>query len=368
MHQQIARGLAKRTVWGSPRALSSYSSAAPSPSPTGSPSPRQRRALPTDDARSLKDFLATAPEHSVQHPEISSEMNIPAYPATTTTLDDLRRAATNAEPRTFTIESYGCQQNVADSEVVRAIMEQAHYKWVEASSGQDGHHNADVVFLNTCAIRENAEDRIWGRLNHLKHPPRRPKPTTPAPSRRQAWSPSTAPVPVYKRPVIGLLGCMAERLKTKLLEEEAVDLVVGPDAYRDLPRLLDVVEGGDKGVNVQLSMDETYSEIKPVRISPEQCSAFGKENVSPGCLSKGFCPCQQHTHASMFLFPPPHHFSHSVHHPRVQPDVCILHCAVYARPGAVPAHGHRRGGSQASVGAGCERGGAARPKRELLPR
>lgn len=262
-----ARGLLKETL----------SRTTTSSSRSGSTiTPIRTSRLPAHDQRTLKDFLAASQQQEVASTayQDSSEMSVPTTGITSS-------FPANPEPKTFTIESYGCQQNAADSEVVRAIMEGAKYKWVEGG-GEQGHHiGCDIVFLNTCAIRDNAEQRIWGRIKHLKHPPRRPRSATPAPSRRQAqaWPPVRAPE--YKKPVIGLLGCMAERLKTKLLEEEAVDLVVGPDAYRDLPRLLDVVEAGEKGVNVQLSMDETYAEIKPSRISPDNNSAF--VSIMRGC-------------------------------------------------------------------------------------
>jgi len=269
-----ARGLLKDAFSRTTTTTTSSSSSSSRSSSTITTTKTSR--LPAQDQRTLKDFLAASQQQqegaSTAYQD-SSEMSVPD--ASTTGI------SSNPEPKTFTIESYGCQQNAADSEVVRAIMEAANYKFVEGG-GEQGHHiGCDIVFLNTCAIRDNAEQRIWGRLKHLKHPPRRPRSAISAPSRRQAqaWPPQRAPE--YRKPVIGLLGCMAERLKTKLLEEEAVDLVVGPDAYRDLPRLLDVVEGGEKGVNIQLSMDETYAEIKPSRISPDNKSAF--VSIMRGC-------------------------------------------------------------------------------------
>lgn len=261
-----ARGLVKDTLSRTTNSSSRSSSTI---------TPTRTSRLPAHDQRTLKDFLAASHQEVASTAyQDSSEMSVPTTGTTSS-------FPANPRPKTFTIESYGCQQNAADSEVVRAIMEGAKYKWVEGG-GEQGHHiGCDIVFLNTCAIRDNAEQRIWGRIKHLKHPPRRPRSATPAPSRRQAqvWPPLRALE--YKKPVIGLLGCMAERLKKKLLEEEAIDLVVGPDAYRDLPRLLDVVEAGEKGVNVQLSMDETYAEIKPSRISPDNKSAF--VSIMRGC-------------------------------------------------------------------------------------
>lgn len=139
-------------------------------------------------------------------------------------------------------------------------MEGSNYTWT------DSLEDADVILLNTCAIRENAEQRVFGRLASLrgmyknKHNKRHGQ----------------------RRKVVGLLGCMAERLKAKLLEEAAVNLVAGPDAYRDLPRLLELVAGGEKtAINVQLSQEETYADVAPVRIHPEQASAF--VSIMRGC-------------------------------------------------------------------------------------
>jgi len=146
--------------------------------------------------------------------------------------------------RTVYLETYGCQMNVSDSQVVLSILGAEGYHEVEDAQ------QADVVLLNTCAIRENAESKIWSRLGALRN------------------------INVKKkralRPTVGVLGCMAERLKEKLLESnKLVDLVVGPDAYRDLPRLLSSLqEAQDRRVtamNVQLSLEETYADVMPVR-------------------------------------------------------------------------------------------------------
>ncbi len=166
-----------------------------------------------------------------------------------------------AHNRRFYIESYGCQMNVSDSEIVASILTGAGYSLTH----QD--QNADVILLNTCAIRENAEMRIRQRLSDFKS--------------RKKKNPAL---------VVGILGCMAERLKSKLLEEEQlVDLVVGPDAYRDLPLLLEKVESGQKAVNVLLSREETYSDINPVRIGSNGVSAFisimrGCDNMCSFCV------------------------------------------------------------------------------------
>jgi tRNA-2-methylthio-N6-dimethylallyladenosine synthase len=163
--------------------------------------------------------------------------------------------------RKLYVESYGCQMNFADSEIVTAIM-QKHGFDLTAS-----HDQADVIFLNTCAIRDKAEQTIRKRLsqfNQIKNN----KPGL----------------------IIGVLGCMAERLKTRLLEEEKiVDLVAGPDAYRDLPQLVQKVDEGHKAVNTLLSREETYADISPVRLNSNGVTAFisimrGCDNMCSFCV------------------------------------------------------------------------------------
>ncbi len=159
------------------------------------------------------------------------------------------------------IESYGCQMNFADSEIVAAVMRNAGF--ATTSSAEE----ADVIFLNTCAIRENAEQKVRNRLVHLNGLKKR-KPAL----------------------MVGLLGCMAERLKTKLLEEEQiVDIVAGPDAYRDMPKLVEEAESGQKAVNVFLSREETYADIAPIRLNSNGVSAFisimrGCDNMCSFCV------------------------------------------------------------------------------------
>lgn len=159
------------------------------------------------------------------------------------------------------IESYGCAMNLADSEVIASILKENGY------ATQEEEKDADIVFLNTCAIRENAEDKIWHRLQSLKAS-KRQKPDL----------------------IVGVLGCMAERLKAKLLEQnQLVDLVVGPDAYRDLPGLLAKVDDGQKAVNVLLSREETYAEIAPIRLNSNGINAFisimrGCDNMCSFCV------------------------------------------------------------------------------------
>jgi tRNA-2-methylthio-N6-dimethylallyladenosine synthase len=165
-----------------------------------------------------------------------------------------------AAARNIYIETYGCAMNLADSEVVASILAGEGYK--TTSEAKD----ADVIFINTCAIRDNAESRVWGRLKELKSI-KKQKPDL----------------------IIGVLGCMAERLKSKLLEQEKlVDVVVGPDAYRDLPRLLELAEDGEKAVNVLLSREETYAGISPVRLNSNGVNAF--ISIMRGCNNMcSFC-------------------------------------------------------------------------------
>lgn len=153
----------------------------------------------------------------------------------------------------FYIETYGCQMNQSDSEVVVSVMREAGF---EHTASLD---EADVVLVNTCAIRDNAEQRIWGRLAEFRgHKKRRP------------WL------------LVGIIGCMAERLKDRLIEQEkAVDIVVGPDAYRSLPELVRQAAGGIKAVNVLLSREETYAEISPVRLDKNGVTAF--VSIMRGC-------------------------------------------------------------------------------------
>lgn len=155
--------------------------------------------------------------------------------------------------RKLYIESYGCQMNFSDSEIVASVMAEHGFDTTNQAE------NADVIFLNTCAIRDNAEQRIRKRLQNL-NAIKKQKPEL----------------------TIGVLGCMAERLKSKLLEEEKiVDLVAGPDAYRELPELVSEVDEGHKAVNVFLSREETYADITPVRLNSNGVTAF--ISISRGC-------------------------------------------------------------------------------------
>jgi len=151
------------------------------------------------------------------------------------------------------IESYGCQMNMNDSEIVASILLKQGYNTT------DNVDDADLILINTCSIREKAETTVRNRLKHF--------------NKLKQNKPQTK---------IGLMGCMAERLKEKILEEEKlVDLVVGPDAYRDLPNLINELEDGRKAVNVLLSKEETYADIEPVRINSNGVSAF--VSITRGC-------------------------------------------------------------------------------------
>lgn len=155
--------------------------------------------------------------------------------------------------RKLFIETYGCQMNVADSEVVVSILSDSGLERT------DKINDAGIILINTCSIRENAEQRIWGRLNAISHLKRR-----------------------HPELIVGIIGCMAERLKEKLIEtEKIVDIVVGPDAYRDLPLLISEAEAGHKGVNVLLSREETYGDISPVRMDMNGVTSF--VSIMRGC-------------------------------------------------------------------------------------
>ncbi|MDX2000793.1 MAG: tRNA (N6-isopentenyl adenosine(37)-C2)-methylthiotransferase MiaB [Chitinophagales bacterium] len=161
--------------------------------------------------------------------------------------------AMQQEGRKFFIESYGCQMNFSDSEIVASILKE------EGFSATRNFLEADLILVNTCAIRENAELRVRQRLNDFKIV-KRNKPEA----------------------LVGVLGCMAERLKAKFLEEEKlVDIVVGPDAYRDLPGLVNTADEGQKAINVLLSREETYADISPVRLNSNGITAF--VSITRGC-------------------------------------------------------------------------------------
>ena len=192
--------------------------------------------------------------------------------------------------KTFAIETYGCQMNVSDSEIVRSILLESG--WVETESLPRNTKEAvdiarggivpDLTLINTCAIREKAEQKIWDRLHTLKHV-----------KNASLGSAALASLPGESNSaegssMVGILGCMAERLKEKLLEDSpsrVVDLVVGPDSYRDLPPLLDTLrsinEPQTTACSTQLSVEETYADVAPVRAKGDGVGAF--VSVMRGC-------------------------------------------------------------------------------------
>src|SRR5215831_17150113 len=166
----------------------------------------------------------------------------------------------NEYHKKFYIESYGCQMNFSDSEIVASILNN------EGFGATRNFEEADLILLNTCSIREKAEQTVRKRLTEFK--------------KLKENKPGT---------LVGVLGCMAERLKSKFLEEERlVDIVVGPDAYRSLPMLVEEAETGQKAVNVLLSRDETYADISPVRLDSNGVTAF--VSIMRGCNNMcSFC-------------------------------------------------------------------------------
>lgn len=173
----------------------------------------------------------------------------------------LKKDSQKSDGRKLYIESYGCQMNFSDSEIVASILLDKGFETTR------DYREADVVFINTCSIRENAEQRVRNRLKEFES--------------AKARNPGM---------VVGVLGCMAERLKSKFLEEEKlVDVVVGPDAYRDLPNLIEKVDEGARAVNVLLSREETYADISPVRLNTNGVTAFisimrGCDNMCSFCV------------------------------------------------------------------------------------
>ena len=169
----------------------------------------------------------------------------------------LKYDAQGDAPKRLMLETYGCQMNVADSEVVATVMKMAGYETCETID------EADAIFINTCSVRDNAEQRIFSRLNQLnalRH-------------KRQ------------RRLIIGIIGCMAERMQEVLINEHGVDLVAGPDAYLELPALIGLAEQGEKAINTTLSTTETYRDIIPSRVAGSKVSGF--ISIMRGC--NNFC-------------------------------------------------------------------------------
>ncbi len=169
---------------------------------------------------------------------------------------DFKSATINNVKKLF-IETYGCQMNVADSEVVASIMQMDGYELTENLN------EANAVFVNTCSIRDNAEQKVLSRLQYFQSVKKKKQ----------------------KQLVVGVLGCMAERVKDELINSNLADLVAGPDAYLDLPNLVGAVEKGEKAINVNLSMTETYKDVLPLKVSGIKISGF--ISIMRGC--NNFC-------------------------------------------------------------------------------
>ena len=166
------------------------------------------------------------------------------------------KSATADDGKKLFIETYGCQMNVADSEVIASVMQMAGYAPAQTLD------EADAVFMNTCSIRDNAEQKIWNRLDYF-HALKRKRPGL----------------------IVGVLGCMAERVKNELIDHHGVDLVAGPDAYLSLPHLIAQVEAGEKAINVELSTTETYRDVVPARVCGNHISGY--VSIMRGC--NNFC-------------------------------------------------------------------------------
>ncbi|KAK3588483.1 hypothetical protein CHS0354_012892 [Potamilus streckersoni] len=179
----------------------------------------------------------------------------------------IQKSALHGHGKKVYFDVYGCQMNVNDTEIAWSILDSNGYQRTTDTT------EADVILIMTCSIREGAEQKIWNRLNQLR-----------VLKRKKSVSTKGSPLK------IGILGCMAERLKSKIVErEKMVDLVCGPDAYRDLPRMLADTSSGQASVNVLLSLDETYADIMPVRLNADSCSAFvsimrGCDNMCSYCI------------------------------------------------------------------------------------
>ena len=249
------------------------------------------RRLP-DDGKTLTDFVAASLNSTTA--ATPQHTPIPPLPSPHTgdteqrTTADAAATSVHSTRPTYYIETYGCAMNSSDSEIVESVLQSAGMRRVDDIA------QASLIAVNTCAIRDNAEAKIWQRL-HVFRSLRYPSPLKADRTRQgyttrsQQWQPSFEQ---SARPLVAVLGCMAERLKDKLLDEQQlVDIVVGPDAYRDLPRLIDAIDvaGQANAMNVQLAMDETYADITPVRAGGSTTSAFvsimrGCDNLCSYCI------------------------------------------------------------------------------------
>lgn len=215
-----------------------------------------RESLLPDDKLTFKDFLVVGKNLPKPNQELPIDDILPPY---------LQKIDISGGQRKVFFDVYGCQMNVNDTEIVWSILKSKEYQKTENIN------EADVILIMTCSIREGAETKIWNRLVHLKGIKRR---------RGKKCGPLQ----------IGILGCMAERLKTKIVEQESeVDVIAGPDSYKDLPRLLALGKNGVSAINVLLSLDETYADLMPVKLDQNSVTAYvsimrGCDNMCSYCI------------------------------------------------------------------------------------
>lgn len=215
----------------------------------------KKESLLPDDKLTFKDFLVVG-KNLPKPNEISIEEPLPPY---------LQNIDISGQNRKVYFDVYGCQMNVNDTEIVWSVLKSRNYQKTENVN------EADVILLMTCSIREGAETKIWNRLVHLK-------------GMKKRRSKKSSPLQ------IGILGCMAERLKTKIVEQESeVDVIAGPDSYKDLPRLLALGKNGVSAINVLLSLDETYADLMPVKLDQNSVTAYvsimrGCDNMCTYCI------------------------------------------------------------------------------------
>lgn len=216
----------------------------------------EKSTLLPDDKLTLKDFLVVGKNLPKPNVDLPIDEPLPPY---------LRNIDISGNNRKIFFDVYGCQMNVNDTEIVWSILKSQNYQKTENIN------EADVILMMTCSIREGAETKIWNRLVHLK-------------GLKKKRGKKAGPLQ------IGIMGCMAERLKTKIVEQESeVDIIAGPDSYKDLPRLLALGKNGVSAINVLLSLDETYADLMPVKLDQNSVTAYvsimrGCDNMCTYCI------------------------------------------------------------------------------------
>lgn len=217
----------------------------------------KKESLLPDDKLQLKDFLVVGKNLPKPNEILPADAEpLPPY---------LQSIDISGQNRKVFFDVYGCQMNVNDTEIVWSVLKAQNYQKT------DNINEADVILMMTCSIREGAETKIWNRLVHLK-------------GMKKRRGKKVAPLQ------IGILGCMAERLKTKIVEQESeVDVIAGPDSYKDLPRLLALGKNGVSAINVLLSLDETYADLMPVKLDQNSITAYvsimrGCDNMCTYCI------------------------------------------------------------------------------------